>query len=92
MEAEALVVPVFEGKKEETDKKFMKDVESITKSTGTSVLSSPPEGLINKMLASKYRKSVVFEFGMGYGTRKVKKILSRGAKASVSVPLPATLP
>ncbi len=52
------------------------------------VLSSPPEGMLWKIvkLGGRYRKSVVFEFKMGYSNKKVAKLMRKGVKVGINVP------
>lgn len=77
---------IFDGKNDEKEKELMKEVELVADNTNMAVLSSVPEKLLRSILNSKYKKLVAFEFGMGNGTGKAKKVISKGAKASVSIP------
>lgn len=77
---------MFEGKKQKSIEKNIKGIESISKEGRTTVLSSLPDNALKGMLSSKYKKSVIFEFGLGYGEKKVRKFASKGARTCISIP------
>jgi proline dehydrogenase len=77
---------IFDGKEKEGIEKLKGEVELVARGTRTAVFSFPPEKLIRALASSKYKKSLVFEFGLGYSSRKVKRLVARGGVASVNVP------
>lgn len=78
---------IFDGKEKEEIPKLVREVEVVAKNTRTAVFSSPPEKLVSSLMNnSKYKKSLVFEFGLAYSRSKMKKLLGKGVTASVSVP------
>jgi|GEM_PF-2343685 hypothetical protein len=82
-----VVKMIFDGKEKEDHGKLLREAELVAKNTKTVVFYSPPEKLLSSMSGnSKYRKSVIFEFGLAYSNRKIRSLLGKGAMASVSVP------
>lgn len=64
-----------------------KRIKFAAESTRNVVLQSAPENVMNKLVnGGKYKKSVIFEFQLGYGAKAMSKIVKKGGKASVYVP------
>ncbi len=63
-------------------------IDSLVGRSSNVVLSSMPEGMLWKIIrgSSNYKKSVVFEFKMGYSNKKLIRLIKSGARISVSVP------
>lgn len=80
------------NEKKEKDKKWGKNlitnIDRISGNAHNIVLSSTPESVLWKLLnnGSKYKKLVVFEFGLGYSNKKIKKAVKKGAMVSINVP------
>ncbi len=78
---------IFDGKSENTNPaKLLSEAELVARSTNTAVLSFLPDKVLGSVMNSKYKKSVIIEFGMGTSRSKIKKVISKGGRASVSVP------
>ncbi|MDE1856357.1 MAG: hypothetical protein KGH49_03955 [Candidatus Micrarchaeota archaeon] len=73
----------LDGKHEKTE-----PIESITKSLRSVVLNSPNEGLASKLSkkGTKYRSSLILEFQLGYGEKKLGKMAKKGSRISVVIP------
>lgn len=72
---------------EKWEKGMMKDIGQVAESTSTAVLVSPPEKLVKDLLnGSKYKKSFVFEFKLGYSSKRLNKVIKKGGRVSVNVP------
>ncbi len=65
-----------------------RNIDYICGKAGNTVLSHMPESRLWPMLknGSKYKKSAIFEFGMGYSRKKINKAVKKGARVSLSVP------
>ena len=64
-----------------------KKLDDIMKTSRNVVLSSPSEKLVSSLLKDqKYKKSLIFEFQLGYSEKHINKLLKRGAKLSMYVP------
>lgn len=75
------------GKRKESVVELLKEVDVVVKRTNTAVLSSPPENLVkNLIINSRYKKTVVIEFNLGYSNRKIKKLASKGVQTSINMP------
>jgi len=62
-------------------------VMAALKSAKSIVLQSAPDGLARPFINSReYRKSMVFEFQLGYSNKAIGNLMKKGAKASVYVP------
>jgi len=63
-------------------------IELIASSAKSLVLHSPNESAILKLMKkeAKYRKSLILEFQLGYGEKKLTKMLKKGARLSVYIP------
>jgi proline dehydrogenase len=61
-------------------------IKLIAKSTNSIVLQSPEERTVKEFLANGYKKSVVFEFQLGYSSSAIARIVKKGAGASIYVP------
>lgn len=63
-------------------------IETIAKSAGNLVLLSLKESDAAKLVRKnpKYRKSLIFEFQLGYGDRKIGRMMKKGARLSMFIP------
>lgn len=78
---------IFDGKEAESMERMMEEAELVSKNTRTAVFSSPPEKLLRNLINnSRYKKSSVLEFGLGYSRGRIKKLVGKGSRVSVSVP------
>ncbi len=78
-----------EKKSDKKDKQdTIKYIDSIIPKTNNLVLLSPNDGAVSKLIKKngKYRKALIFEFQLGYGEKKIKKMLSKGTRMSMYVP------
>lgn len=81
-----------EGSEAQQDGKEKHDtiryVDAVIPKLNNLVLLSPNEGSIAKLMKKngKYKKTLIFEFQLGYGEKKVGKMLKRGARLSMYVP------
>ncbi|MDE1869493.1 MAG: hypothetical protein KGH71_00720 [Candidatus Micrarchaeota archaeon] len=66
----------------------MDSIEQIASSAKSLVLLEPKESSVSKLMkkGGKYRKSLIFEFQLGYAENRLGKLLKRGAPLSVFVP------
>ncbi len=64
------------------------EIEEIAKRSGSTMLTHMHDGVPNAFLknGSKYRKSLIFEFQLGYSGKKMSRITKRGGRLSVCVP------
>ncbi len=77
---------LFDSKEKVESARALREIDHILKNTKTLILSSPPEQLLRSLGNSKYRKSMVLEFGLGYSNRKIMKLVNSGFLASVNLP------
>jgi proline dehydrogenase len=63
-------------------------IEAIAQNSQNLVLLSPNEKDVSRLLKnnSRHRKSLVFEFQLGYGEKRINRMLKRGARISVYIP------
>jgi len=62
-------------------------VRRALKSAKSLVLQSAPDGLAKQFISSReYRKSMVFEFQLGYSSKAIANLTKKGARASIYVP------
>ena len=72
-----------EGKHADIFEKLKKVADNM----GNTVLQSVPESTLRKLLnGSKLKKSLVFEFQLGYSNKKINEVVKKGARTSVYVP------
>lgn len=58
-----------------------------SKRARNTVLQSVPESMVGELLnSSNSKKSIIFEFQLGYSNKKMNRIMKRGAKASIYLP------
>ncbi len=70
-----------------SDAEMSESVRLALRSAKSLVLQSAPDGLARPFLNSReYRKSMVFEFQLGYSTKAIGDLMKKGAKASIYVP------
>ncbi|MDE1846359.1 MAG: hypothetical protein KGH53_03715 [Candidatus Micrarchaeota archaeon] len=76
-----------DGEKE-TKSDPIESIESIAGKATNLVLQSPKEGSIAKLMKKngKYRKSLIFEFPLGYADNKLNKMAKKGARLSIYIP------
>jgi proline dehydrogenase len=80
------------GEAEKSDNKERRDmikyIDSIMPKTNNLVLLSPNESVVTKLINKngKYRKALIFEFQLGYGEKKIRSMLNKGARLSMYVP------
>ncbi len=67
-------------------KEVGKMLTDLRKNTDNVVVSSMNEKLLWKVISGKPKSDVVFEFGYGYSSSKLKKAMKKGTKISVLVP------
>ncbi len=67
-------------------KETAKMLADLKKNADNIVVSSMDEKLLWKVIGSKQRSDVAFEFGYGYSSNKIKKAMKKGTKISVLVP------
>ena len=80
-----IICPKAESKEESA--LMEKRIRFAADSTRNVVLQSAPESVINRLVSGgKYRKSLIFEFQLGYSAKAIGRMVKRGAKASVYVP------
>ena len=73
-----------EAKAKKDSKKVSKSLRTATKMVKNAVLQSVPEGAIKEFLkTSTSKKSLTFEFQLGYRGKELKGMVKRGMKASV---------
>lgn len=82
--------PGMQEKKEErkVDGSYLRVIESVASTTKNLVLLSLNEGAVAKLIknGSRYRKSLVFEYQLGYSERRLNAMLKKGARLSMYVP------
>ncbi|MGI0141668.1 MAG: hypothetical protein ACREBF_03405 [Candidatus Micrarchaeales archaeon] len=63
-------------------------LEALAASAKSLVLHSPKEAYVSRLMKKnpKYRKSLIFEFQLGYGEKKLNKMLKKGTRLSVYIP------
>ena len=79
------------GKKEEDKGKkqdSIQSIEAIAQVSRNLVLLSPKEWVVANLVKKngKYRKSLIFEFQLGYGEKKLNKMLKKGTRISIYIP------
>lgn len=64
------------------------EIEKIAARSSSTVLTHVHDGVMKHLTksGSKYRKSLIFEYQLGYSNRKLGRIMKRGARLSVYVP------
>lgn len=63
------------------------EVNYLSEHASNLVLASFPESVVSKLLKNgKIKKRLTFEFGLGYGIKKLRKMAKRGASLSVNIP------
>ena len=68
-------------------KKELGIIAKAARSSNSVVLQSPPEKLIHRLLKmQQYKKSLIFEFQLGYEKKELNSVMKRGWRASVFVP------
>jgi proline dehydrogenase len=69
------------------NKKVSKTLRAATKIVKNTVLQSVPENAIKELLnASASKKSLIFEFQLGYSSKKISSMVKKGMKTSIYVP------
>jgi proline dehydrogenase len=62
-------------------------VKNATKTVRNPVVQTPPEEVLKGLLnGSNMKKALIFELQLGYDTKKMNRIIKKGARASVYVP------
>ncbi len=75
------------GDGKETAKRVSGSVKNAVKSVASAVVQSAPDGTLRELLnGSNVKKSLIFEFQLGYNSQKIGKIVRRGARTSIYVP------
>lgn len=66
----------------------IESIEQIAKGSKSLILMSPKDSSVAKLTknTSKYRKSLIFEFQLGYGDKKLNKMIRKGARLSIYIP------
>ncbi|MDE1825518.1 MAG: hypothetical protein KGH61_01610 [Candidatus Micrarchaeota archaeon] len=80
------VAEKVEGKAKKPDS--LESIEAIAQASRNLVLLSPKESIVEKLVKKngKYRKSLIFEFQLGYGEKKLNKMLKKGTRISIYIP------
>jgi proline dehydrogenase len=83
----ALKIICSKAESKEESSLMEKRIRFAADSTRNVVLQSAPESVVNRLVSGgKYRKSLIFEFQLGYNAKAMGRLIKRGAKASVYVP------
>jgi proline dehydrogenase len=76
-----------EGESVKDEKAMSKSLISATKFVRNAVLQSVPDKTLREFLkTSASKKSLIFEFQLGYSGKKLNSMVKRGVKASVYIP------
>ncbi len=76
------------GENVKHDLKYVDKIKQILDSSKSTVLLSLGDKDIDKLLKvwPKYKKSLIFEFQLGYSSKKINRLLKKGARLSMHIP------
>ena len=77
---------VFGADSDSESKAHVQEIKSEIEKRKTVVVSSPSRKLLSEISKSRFKKSIILEFGLGYSKRKIIKLSKKGFVTSMCVP------